>query len=561
MIVLQYKKPRRARIALRPLRPKVSIRDHLGPQNAVCYYCKARHWECERNKNTHHFSTCASQGKVQQPPPPQPTPEYRHLLEGSDAEAVSFREHARSYNNALSFTSLSPHFDQTRMQTPRPPVFRVFGRLYHRLGALIPAVTRRPAFAQPLDLTAQRGPMQRSVLSKLEAMLRTGNRFVRGVASAKARAGWDTAKEGSCAYAYQQYGPQNLILQVHGDLCPDGRPKYKVVSSLHPFAMPLLYPLYPLLFPTGEDGFHPKIPLRGFEEAGPPIARNREQFDIGIELGDILAALGCDDDDDEENDDDDDDGGNVDIEGGSTRVSCSQFFAYYVHERDDCCSIPHHLERLFLEFVIDGYPQVETDRLNYIRSHQDRLRVTATQGITDAVVHGLTTDQNGRSVILGSTFRNGPREITQRYEDAMACVIECGKPSLFITMTCNPNWVEIKSVLGPVESAHNRPDLIARVSEAKLHRLCDDAFGNKNRAGCLGAVLTHTHVIEYQKRGVPHAHILFTLALDDHPMTTEAIDKIISAKKPNPTRYPDLYETVTQHMFHGKCGGNSNQPA
>ncbi|SGZ29205.1 BQ5605_C055g12645 [Microbotryum silenes-dioicae] len=29
-----------------------------------------------------------------------------------------------------------------------PPVFRVFGRLYHRLGALIPAVTQRPTFAQ-----------------------------------------------------------------------------------------------------------------------------------------------------------------------------------------------------------------------------------------------------------------------------------------------------------------------------------------------------------------------------------------------------------------------------
>ncbi|SCV70323.1 BQ2448_1717 [Microbotryum intermedium] len=52
----------------------------------------------------------------------------------SGAEAVSFREHARSYKNALSFTSLSAYFDQTRLQMPGPPVFRVFGRLYHRLG-------------------------------------------------------------------------------------------------------------------------------------------------------------------------------------------------------------------------------------------------------------------------------------------------------------------------------------------------------------------------------------------------------------------------------------------
>ncbi|SCV69694.1 BQ2448_1088 [Microbotryum intermedium] len=108
------------------------------------------------------------------------------------AEGVSFREHARSYNNALSFTSLSAHFDQTQLQTPGPPVFRVFGRLYHRLPALIPFVTRRPAFAptwliDPAETTDARlaaqlgsdgteGPMQRSILSKLEAMLRTGNR-------------------------------------------------------------------------------------------------------------------------------------------------------------------------------------------------------------------------------------------------------------------------------------------------------------------------------------------------------------------------------------------------
>ncbi|SCV70319.1 BQ2448_1713 [Microbotryum intermedium] len=132
MIVLQYAHKPAVQL------PKVSIRDHLGPQNAVCASCKARHWECERNKNTHHFSTCCSQGKVQlpSPPPPQPTPEYRQPLEGSDrgAEAVSFREHARSYKNALSFTSLSAYFDQTRLQMPGPPVFRVFGRLYHRLG-------------------------------------------------------------------------------------------------------------------------------------------------------------------------------------------------------------------------------------------------------------------------------------------------------------------------------------------------------------------------------------------------------------------------------------------
>ncbi|SGY17400.1 BQ5605_C015g07772 [Microbotryum silenes-dioicae] len=77
---------RAARIALKPLKPRVSIRDNLGPQTAVCTHpLQARHWECERSKSTGHLSTCCSQGKVQLPPPPQPNPEYWNLLEGSDS--------------------------------------------------------------------------------------------------------------------------------------------------------------------------------------------------------------------------------------------------------------------------------------------------------------------------------------------------------------------------------------------------------------------------------------------------------------------------------------------
>ncbi|SDA01265.1 BZ3500_MvSof-1268-A1-R1_Chr10-1g02547 [Microbotryum saponariae] len=37
---------------------------------------------------------------------------------------------ARSYNNALFFTSLAAHFDRTQVGTAGPPVIRVFNRLY-----------------------------------------------------------------------------------------------------------------------------------------------------------------------------------------------------------------------------------------------------------------------------------------------------------------------------------------------------------------------------------------------------------------------------------------------
>ncbi|SGZ34806.1 BQ5605_C075g12921 [Microbotryum silenes-dioicae] len=536
--------------------PHVSIRDDLGPQTAVCTHCKARHWECERSKSTRHFSACCSQGK---------------LLQGSDSEAKAFRENARSYNNALSFTSLAALWDQTQVGTLGPPVFRVFGRLYHRLGALIPAVNQCPTFAQtwlinPAEATDTRLEpdgadihMQRSTLTKLESMLRTKNHFVREFASAKPRAGWDTAKEwilrlclppdrdrrthnpptSSTGMAMLicdsdtntgDSGPQDLILQVHGDRCPDGRPKYQI----------------------GKMASTPTFLFAGSTKPGRQSPETESRSTMVSNCASYLTAL-------------------VQMKktkrrtmrmkatrrtkrmvmvnrgrGGSTRVSRSQYFAYHLHERDDYISIPHATQRLFLEFVIDGYSQVETDRLNYIRLHQESLRLTTAQGITDAVANGLTPDQIGRSVILGSTCDGLRRQIWKAFAVHHGDV--------------QPEWPEIKAALGPNDKACNRPDLIARVFEAKLNRLCDDVFGNKQRAGCFGVVLTHTHVIEYQKRGLPHAHILITLAPDDHPLSTEAIDKMISAEIPDPSRYPDLHETVTKHMLHGKCGGNSTQP-
>ncbi|SGY72933.1 BQ5605_C005g03235 [Microbotryum silenes-dioicae] len=68
----------------------------------------------------------------------------------------------------------------------------------------------------------------------------------------------------------------------------------------------------------------------------------------------------------------------------------------------------------------------------------------------------------------------------------MACVVKYGMPSLFITVTCNPEWLKIKAALGLNDQACNRPELIARAFEAKLNRLCDDdRFGNTQQAGCL----------------------------------------------------------------------------
>lgn len=61
-------------------------------------------------------------------------------------------------------------------------------------------------------------------------------------------------------------------------------------------------------------------------------------------------------------------------------------------------------------------------------------------------------------------------------------------------------------------------------------------------------------VIEFQKRGLPHAHILLFLHPEDKPKTPTDIDRIISAELPNEEEDPLLYKIVLDSMIHGPCG-------
>lgn len=62
------------------------------------------------------------------------------------------------------------------------------------------------------------------------------------------------------------------------------------------------------------------------------------------------------------------------------------------------------------------------------------------------------------------------------------------------------------------------------------------------------------YTIEFQKRGLPHAHILiFLQPVSKYPALVD-IDKIISSEIPDPNQHPQLYSLVKKHMIHGPCG-------
>nr|XP_027108885.1 uncharacterized protein LOC113728715 [Coffea arabica] len=170
---------------------------------------------------------------------------------------------------------------------------------------------------------------------------------------------------------------------------------------------------------------------------------------------------------------------------------------------------------------------------------------TTANDIIDAENRGI-----GKRIFLPASFIGGPRDMRRRYMDAMSLVQRYGKPDIFLTMTCNKNWPEIKKLLLPTDKVENRPDLISRVFRAKLEVLKDELL----KKNIFGKIAAYTYVIEFQKRGLPHAHFLIILKQGWKMYSPESYDRVVCAELPDASRHPYLHELVVKHMMHGPCG-------
>jgi hypothetical protein len=132
---------------------------------------------------------------------------------------------------------------------------------------------------------------------------------------------------------------------------------------------------YPLLFPYGDDDFHTDIVL-AYQEQQPSKKRQR--------------------------------------------VPMRAYYAYLIHEREKQESTLIKGGRLYQQFLVDAFVNVEEDRLDFIRANQENLRSEHYKGIHDVIARGDVEGSTTGKIILPSSLIGSPRYMINNYQDIMA---------------------------------------------------------------------------------------------------------------------------------------------
>ena len=292
---------------------------------------------------------------------------------------------------------------------------------------------------------------------------------------------------------------------------------------------------FPLLFPLGDSGWCPG--LETLYQFNPPKTKAKPK-----------KPENYDEYDEQEEE-----------ESKGLKISMRQFYSSLLASHRKF-SLLHSSGRLFQQYAVVQAVKIQNNKLNWLENHQPNLRVETYQGLSDhlkskADRHLRQADNAeqvnlGKLVILPSSFVDSPRYLQQKYQDAIAMVREFGNPDLFITFTCNPNWKEITENIPEYQSKQDRFDQTCRVFEAKRKEFTKEIVEGE----IFGKVAAYCDTVEFQKRGLPHMHLLLTLEPAFKILTAEQIDRLICAEIPDPVKYPVLHAFCTQFMIHRPCG-------
>jgi hypothetical protein len=512
-----------------------------------CRWCGALHWMNEKlshsTTSSPVFGLCCNSGKVVLPFLRDPPRTLKALLERNDRQGKDFRENIWKYNRAFAFTSLQVTEDHSVNERRRgPPVFRIQGELHHRGGPLFPAADRPPTYAQLYfyDTQAalehrclQNSGLNPDTLRTLQDMLLNHHQYAPiyrhayeilerydpdddvsirlRVAPGHDRRRYNLPTADEVAVILPGMEGDSMQLSQRDIVLQNRAGGLQIINDLHPAYVPLYYVL---LFPYGENGWHPALSLHS-PDSGQTVAK---------------------------------------------RLTQTRYVAYRLHVRENEYSALLRGGRLLQRFMVDMFASIDQSRLLWFRLNQPTIRACLYSGLEDAAAQGdddVDLHTLGQRFILPSSYIGGPRHMQQRFQDSMAIARYFGQVDIFMTMTTNPQWPEITQELLPGQTAYDRPELVSRVFQMKKKAIIEFIY----KHGIFGSAVAYVYTIEFQKRGLPHMHILIFLKEPYKLNTTQAIDSCIWARWPDPETQPLLFETIKRCMVHGPCGAaNPNSP-
>ncbi|KAE8233648.1 hypothetical protein CF326_g1310 [Tilletia indica] len=200
-------------------------------------------------------------------------------------------------------------------------------------------------------------------------------------------------------------------------------------------------------------------------------------------------------------------------------------------------------------YVIDMMCRIEDQRLAFVtrglaRARQNSRAPAARQALPHEIDEHVpdegAIDPQSYDARLPSSFVGSRSYRAEHVSDALALAKRYGKPHGMLTLTTNPEWDELKEMLGQGQTATNVPIITVRVFRARMAKVL--ALFKRH----FGPLLYLLKVIEFQRRGLPHAHIVFAL---ERECPIELLDKVVSAEVP-PETQPRLRELVLRFMRH-----------
>ena len=520
--------------------------DAIGKMDVVCDHCGAYKFKSESS------GLCCSNGKVVLKPFPRPPDDVLKRWKGQTPDDVLFRQHSRELNNALCISSIQ--VNQRHFAGYNPSV--IFqGQMKHLVGSLLPSDGSRPKFAQlycldpalettqrfqnmtiPADLSSSKKEKLKKLLKEMQDMIKRENPFVKDflmilelededilggklVISESAKPAEEHARRYNAPTGFNEVSivtnetRYSIVIHKRGGGLQE-------IKDLNPKSMPLHFTLF---FPYGTYGW----------------------------------------DQTEKHED------------GRRNVTIREWYMYHTFSRDNNnMNYIHDGRRLYQEFLCMAWVNTESQRLLFHTLNQKALRADTYKSVAQATEERLQGrddhmvghaddhqqhQQVGRKV-LAASHHLSPRWYNKCLQDAIAICTKYSKPDFFITITTNPKWPEILICLEPGQTAQDRPDVVARVFKAKLEQLMKDI----RKGELFGQVEAHLRVVEWQKRGLPHAHILLIMKEYDRHATPEFFNSVISAElPPNPDEATDeatrtqrqrLQDVVINNMLHGPCG-------